>query len=184
MNQLAPFGHGNPPIILASRNLELVSFSKLGRQSEHIKLLIKDQFGIVQKVMWWGGSESCDEYQFPSGKFDLAYHVRSSSYKGQVDLSIVFEDLRSDTLDDRIDNVQTRFEVVDRRSLASPFRELLKILSNINLRETIIWAEAGEHSRLIDGLKDAGLNNADDLVYFEGKPCAMPLPDNMDRASR
>ena len=153
LNQLAPFGHGNPPIILASRNLELVSYSKFGRQSEHIKLLIKDQFDNLQKVTWWGGSEPVDEYQFPNGKFDLAYQLRSSSYKGQVELSIILEDLRLEDLDDMTDNVQTRLEVNDRRTKVSPIKELLKILSNINHREIIIWAEAGEYRRLSNVLK-------------------------------
>ena len=41
--RLAPFGPGNPPAVLVSRNLEIENASFIGKSKEHRKLVIKDQ---------------------------------------------------------------------------------------------------------------------------------------------
>jgi len=38
LEQLAPFGNGNPPVVLASEGLRLTNSSTFGRQQEHLRL--------------------------------------------------------------------------------------------------------------------------------------------------
>ncbi len=78
IERLAPFGNGNPPLTLATRNVKIASRSQLGRRGDHLQLRIEDEQGNRQRVVWWRGA---GQY-LPMGQFDLAYTVRTSTYKG------------------------------------------------------------------------------------------------------
>ena len=79
IERLAPFGNGNPPLTLVTRDLALLSRSGLGRRGDHLQLEVEDQGGNRQRVIWWRGAGR----GLPGGRFDLAYTLRASSYKGQ-----------------------------------------------------------------------------------------------------
>ena len=79
IERLAPFGNGNPPLTLATRDLKLVSRKGLGRRGEHLQVEVEDEAGNRQRVIWWRGAGK----DLPGGKFDLAYTLRSSSFKGE-----------------------------------------------------------------------------------------------------
>jgi len=81
---LAPFGPGNPPLTLASRNLMLRSWSFIGRTQEHLQLLVENETGQTRKVLWWQGAGS----PLPEGRFDLAYTLQAASFRGQLDLQV------------------------------------------------------------------------------------------------
>jgi single-stranded-DNA-specific exonuclease len=72
IERLAPFGPGNPALVLASRGLRLVSHAALGRQQEHVILTIVDAGGVSRRVVWWGGSDLVETQGLPQGWFDLA----------------------------------------------------------------------------------------------------------------
>jgi single-stranded DNA-specific DHH superfamily exonuclease len=58
LERLSPFGHGNPPLTLASRGLVLKSHSPVGRSDEHLQLIVEDEEGTAQQVIWWQGRRS------------------------------------------------------------------------------------------------------------------------------
>lgn len=110
IEQLAPFGAGNPPLVLATRNLELASSQKIGKTQEHAKLTVRDESGNVASVLWWGGAD----LELPSGRFDLAYTLRANDYKGQPQLALEFVDFR--VVEEAVVEVERpRVEVIDRR---------------------------------------------------------------------
>ena len=90
LERLAPFGPGNPPLILASRGLSLSSSSAVGRNSEHLQLTVEDENGVAQRLIWWQGAG----WPQPEGRFDLAYTVRASTYRGQRDVQVEWVDFR------------------------------------------------------------------------------------------
>ncbi|MCA9896288.1 MAG: single-stranded-DNA-specific exonuclease RecJ, partial [Anaerolineae bacterium] len=67
--RLAPFGNGNPPLVLATRDVHIKSRRNLGRRGDHIELKIADAEGNEQRVVWWFG----DMEALPQGRFDIAY---------------------------------------------------------------------------------------------------------------
>ena len=79
IERLAPFGNGNPPLTLATRNLKVASRKGLGRRGEHLQVEVEDAQGRRQPVIWWRGARA----ELPKGRFDLAYTVRASVYKGE-----------------------------------------------------------------------------------------------------
>ena len=84
MEQLSPFGTGNPPVLLATRNLTLKSYAPIGKNKEHLLLTVEDTNGIFQRVIWWQGAIS----ELPSTRFDLAFTARMSNYRGQSEVQL------------------------------------------------------------------------------------------------
>ena len=74
IDQLAPFGAGNPPLVYATGNLRIADSSPIGRTGEHLQVLVEDTRGQTRRVIWWQGEQGL----LPSGRFDLAYTLRPS----------------------------------------------------------------------------------------------------------
>ncbi len=87
---LAPFGAGNPPIVMASKNMKLVSATPIGKTREHLQLLVEDAQGQTSKFLWWQAAGLPQ----PEGPFDLAFTARASTYKGQPQVQLEWLDFR------------------------------------------------------------------------------------------
>jgi len=136
LERLAPFGPGNPPLTLASKGLVLKSHSVIGRAGEHLRLVVEDETGAGQKVLWWQGAGA----SLPRGRFDLAYVVRASDYRGQRDVQAEWVDARlveAPTVALRPAPAAVR--VVDYRQEAN----LRRLLERLRAQEDVqVWGEA------------------------------------------
>jgi single-stranded-DNA-specific exonuclease len=142
--RLAPFGSGNPPLTLASRNLVMKSSTIIGRTREHVHLFVEDETGEVQKVFWWQGADN----PLPEGRFDLAYTVRASDYRGERQMQIEWVDFRP-AEGSTIEGVEPRsagLEIVDYRQAADPLRGL----HSLQGQGLQVWAE-GEAKKEVEG---------------------------------
>jgi single-stranded-DNA-specific exonuclease len=160
MEQLAPFGPGNERLTLATRSLEIVSTTVLGN-GEHLKLTVQDIAGNKQQVLWWGGAGEA----LPAGRFDLAYTLRGSDYKGKRQTAIEFVALRP--VDDSAliaASLPPAWEVLDWRKEADPAGLVRSLTGSV-----IIWAE-GEHKQEIAGVGREALTPADTLVIWTTPP--------------
>ena len=93
LQRLAPFGRGNPSLILATYSVEVKQIIKFGQGGEHLKLLVQDPEGTTQWVVWWRG----DRYETPIGKFDIAYRVRTrlvNRWRNEHDVEVTWVDHR------------------------------------------------------------------------------------------
>jgi single-stranded-DNA-specific exonuclease len=129
LEMLAPFGAGNPSLTLASRNVKLKSVSTIGKTKEHLRLNIEDVDGNVQSLLWWGGAG--EELPEDGSTFDIAYSLRASSYRGQKQVTLQFEEFRI-TEEQAVEVQNTRLEIRDLRLQSS----LLNLQPS-----TLIWAE-------------------------------------------
>ncbi len=138
MERLAPFGPGNPRLTLATRGLRVVSHRTLGRSAEHLRVRIRDEGGFVREVLWW----HADREVLPAGVFDLAFHARSTMYRGQPQLQMEWVAARThrDSIAE-IDRPGTAVEIHDLRHVSDPGGELER-LSLIDRAE--IWNEVGD----------------------------------------
>ncbi len=137
LERLAPFGPGNPPLTLASRGLSLTSHSAVGRTGEHLQLVVEDAAvanedaavangGTAQRVIWWQGAG----WPLPKGRFDLAYVVRASDYRGQRDVQVEWVDARQieePRPEGFLETLRVSIEIVDHRREPRP-REVLERL--------------------------------------------------------
>ena len=136
LERLAPFGPGNLPLTLATRGLVLKNHSPVGRGGEHLQLIVEDQEGTAQKVIWWQGAGS----PLPEGRFDLAYVVRASDYRGQRSVQVEWVDARSiETLAILLRPKRPAIQVVDLRQVADPRSALQRLIEQEGVQ---VWSEA------------------------------------------
>ncbi|HUX78076.1 MAG TPA: single-stranded-DNA-specific exonuclease RecJ [Anaerolineae bacterium] len=136
LERLAPFGPGNRPLTLASRGLVLKSHSPVGRSGEHLQLIVEDEGGTAQQVIWWQGAGS----PLPEGRFDLAYVVRASDYRGQRAVQVEWVDARpieAPAVALRPERPAAR--VVDYRGVSNPRTLLDRLRAQENVQ---VWSEA------------------------------------------
>jgi single-stranded-DNA-specific exonuclease len=143
--RLAPFGPGNPALVLVARNLSLIKHSPIGRGDEHLQLVVEDENGNSQKVLWWQGAG----FPLPQGHFDLAFTLRASDFRGARDIQVEWVDTRLLEEVIQVAEQARRIEVVDYRHQEHPLA-ILKQLANE--REIQVWceAEASEKLKAID----------------------------------
>jgi single-stranded-DNA-specific exonuclease len=138
LERLAPFGPGNPPLNLVSKGLSLTSHTPVGRTGEHLQLIVEDEEGIAQRVIWWQGAG----WPLPEGRFDLAYAVRASDYRGQRDVQVEWVDARpieEPRPKGFPKTLRVSIEIVDCRREPNP----RKILERLRAQEDVqVWSEA------------------------------------------
>jgi single-stranded-DNA-specific exonuclease len=161
LESLAPFGPGNEKLTLATRRLTMQSAMTIGRNKEHLKLAVADETGNSQAVLWWNGAGET----LPEGKFDLAYTVRASDWRGCRQVQMEFVDFR--VIETQPVEIKSqRREIVDYRNVKDP----LKLLPNFhNQPSTLIWAEA-EAKKEVGGKDRNELERADNLVIWTIPP--------------
>ena len=128
---LAPFGSGNPKPILASYNLSIVNMLRIGRQKEHAKFIVEDTHGNQQQVLWWNAGTEV----LPESRFDLAYNLRASDWKGLRQLQLEFIDLHI-SHEEQIPSNKSKIEIIDHRHTD----DLKAIIHNLS-SGSIIWVE-------------------------------------------
>lgn len=162
IDRLAPFGPGNPAPLLASSNLTILSERLIGKEQEHRKLILADESNTQQEVIWWNSSE----LPLPTGRFDLAYQLRASNYRGAAQLELVWLHAR-DREPDLINLSATRYEWVDFRSVAFPQRTLAELSSAHP--DLLVWQE-GEQPSPPEGSPRSALRPTENLAIWNPPP--------------
>lgn len=126
IDQLAPFGAGNPPFVFATRSVKVVDSAPIGKTGEHLAVVIEDSRGHTRRLIWWQGVQGL----LPSGQFDLAFTMRASDYRGQREIQMEWLDARQ-TREASIEVADGAYEqVVDMRAAADPLGSLPQFLGS------------------------------------------------------
>jgi single-stranded-DNA-specific exonuclease len=158
---LAPFGPGNEKLIVASHNVTLKAASQLGRNKEHLKLTIEEASGDEQTVLWWDGGRE----ELPKGRFDLAYTLRASDWRGTRQAQLEFVDFRV-TEEKQVEVISKKIEVVDFRKPDNPLKQLSAVH---HPPSSILWSE-GEHKKQRGGADRNGLRQSAELIVWTTPP--------------
>lgn len=169
LEALAPFGAGNPPLILATHKVSLRSSSTIGKTREHLRLNVEDENGNIQSVMWWGGAGA----QLPEegSKFDVAYSMRASSYRGEKQVTLQFEDFR--TVEEAHPELRQRtIEIIDYR--LEPANSLAQLQEHAFAGSPAlqIWAEGADKAK---GKSRFELQLADEFAIYTTPPSPAEL---------
>ncbi len=159
---LAPFGPGNPAPVFYSTNLSIVSSASLGKTGEHLLITVEDENGISHRVVYWQGGG----IPLPNDLFDLAYTVRSSSYRGQVDLQLDWVAARQVEVETIQVTQPSPIMVEDLRRLPDPIAWLDKSSDAVN---AVIWRE-GIGKRTPPGVDRYHLKPAQTLIILSIPP--------------
>lgn len=138
VDRLAPFGAGNPALVYALRNLTLRSTTLLGRSGEHLRLIVEDESGRQQAVLWWSGAGA----PLPEGRFDLACNIHANNFRGQTGLQLVWINARPLPESVAVEIPVPQVEVLDFRAEVDPAPALLRLSA---MQPVQIWAEGGNH---------------------------------------
>ncbi len=152
LERLAPFGAGNPPLVLCIPRLNVLASSTIGRDGGHLQVVVKDEFDQTRRVLWWGGAD----WPLPEGPFDLACVVRASNYRGQRDVQVEWIDARPVEAPE-ID-LRRRLAVIDQRGLDHPVPVLQQLVADASgsaeagadgsSPRVAIWGEAEAREKL------------------------------------
>ncbi|MBI5842178.1 MAG: single-stranded-DNA-specific exonuclease RecJ [Chloroflexi bacterium] len=152
LESLAPFGAGNPSLTLATRGVQMKSISTIGKTKEHLRLTVEDESGTTQSILWWGGAG--EELPEEGRKIDIAYSLRASSYRGQKQVSMQFEEFR--VVEEKpVELKPKKLEIVDYRLNVGRL-ESLKV-------GMLVWAEGSEKAK---GKSRFDLHRADEFAIY------------------
>lgn len=170
IERLAPFGPGNPALTFATRGLTLQSATEIGKAKEHRKLIVADERGTKQEVVWWNaaGEDLPEALTNAGGKFDLAYSLRANTFRGERRITLEFEDFR--IVEERpVKLHQPRIEIRD-------YRRDVGRLENMGTR-LLIWAEGPDESK---GQDRFNLRTADEFVILTAPSSSAELRAALD----
>jgi len=150
LETMAPFGAGNPKLTLASPGLTLKSASEIGKARDHRKLVVEDEGGSTQEILWWGGAGE----ELPEGKFDLAYSLRANTFRGEKRIQVQFEEFRG-----------VAEKSVEVRSSEREIRDWRLETEKINSLQTnvLVWAEGVDKAK---GKNRFELHPSDELAIY------------------
>lgn len=171
LESLAPFGAGNPELTLATRNVTLKSITQIGKAKEHLRLTVEDEHGNTQPILWWGGAgEDLTDSSSPlrtGSKFDVAYTLRASSFRGQKQVTLQFQELRLGE-EKPVEILQQKLELIDYRL------ESENLLAKLQEQDPAlqIWAEGAEK---VKGKSRFELHAADEFAIYTTPPSPTDL---------
>jgi len=173
LNRLAPFGEGNPPVTLASRDLTLRSAAYIGRTREHRRLIVEDASDHRQNVLWWNGAGQ----PLPAGVFDLAFHLETATYQGGTELQLVLVDYRRSAAAPVVVE-RPQHQVTDLRRDPHPDRALSQALEQFP--GALVWAEGFRRAES-PGLPLSELVESDRLIVYTAPTSPHALQDALER---
>lgn len=166
LEALAPFGAGNPKLTLASRQVTLKAVSEIGKTKEHLRLNVEDAHGNVQSILWWGGAGA--DLPETGTPLDIAYSLRASSFRGQKQVTLQFEEWR--VVEEKAAEIRpAKIEVVDYRLQVGKWKDLKA--------GTLVWAEGADQTK---GKPRFELVPADEFAIWTTPPSPAELRNALE----
>jgi single-stranded-DNA-specific exonuclease len=175
INRMAPFGPGNEYPTLVARDVEIRSYGLLGRQGNHLQIIISDSSGDEYRVLRWHGVGK----PLPEDRFDLALLAKISTYRNRPEIQLEWIDAREDEIA-QIDLTEQipDLEIIDLRDSPDP----LKTLTSMDADHPMIWVE-GENGDAIEGSNRLDLETNETLIIWTIPPNQATLRKAIDRVS-
>lgn len=92
LENLAPFGQGNPEPILVSRGLDVINSRKVGKLNNHLKMLVSAENETIDAIGFKLGSY--DEIAAAGKTVDLAFSLENNIWNGNESLQLNLKDIR------------------------------------------------------------------------------------------
>jgi hypothetical protein len=151
----------------------LRTIAEIGKTREHLRLTVEDENGTAQNILWWGGAgEELADPASPlmaGSKFDIAYTLRASSFRGQKQVALQFQEIR--IVEEK--PVEVRGPELE----TSDWRLELDRLNSLN-QEVLIWAEGADRSK---GKSRFELHPAEEFAIYSTPPSPADLRAALDR---
>ncbi len=93
LEQLSPFGCGNPVPVLVSRRVRVRDARAVGAEGRHLKLRVATEDGVCWDAIAFRQGEKLEQL---SSHVDLAYNLERNDWKGHTNLQLKVLDIHSD----------------------------------------------------------------------------------------
>lgn len=165
LNVLAPFGPGNPAPVLVARDVAIHSTDTLGRTGEHLRVTVVDGAGVTYPVLFWQGAGT----PLPKTRFDLAYALRATTFKGERQAQITWLDVAA-TAESPLVLTPTKhtLALIDRRGAADPLAMLKADRDAYPAAQ--VWAEAADGLAAVDAHPRHALTPSETLLVWTLPP--------------
>ncbi len=161
VGRLAPFGAGNPPLVLAARDVTATRDRIVGRDDEHRIIEVSDAGGATLRVLWWNGAAETT----PKGPFDLAFMIRASDYLGAPQVEATWMGFRQDEAIVAATR-DTAYKAIDHRNDSDRDARLRELVEE---EKAAIWREADAAGTLA-GADRYHLEPAAELIIWTTPP--------------
>lgn len=91
LQQLAPYGMGNPEPVFASRGVKVENIRVLGKENNHLKLWVSED-GKSFEAIAFGMGELASEIKI-GNKIDIAYSLDENTWNGNTKLQLKIKDI-------------------------------------------------------------------------------------------
>jgi single-stranded-DNA-specific exonuclease len=175
IRRLAPFGEGNPPVLLATMNLQLLHSATIGRAGQHRKLTLADEHGRQQQFLWWDSARE----PLPGGRFDVAYTIAlTNTASGDERFTLTFVDYR---IREAAPEPAPPITIHDWRGDPDPLARLESV--RIDDPNVLVWAEAVSRRDHPEWRRRAELEEAPSLAVFTIPPDPQTLREAIERVN-
>ncbi|MDW8298424.1 MAG: single-stranded-DNA-specific exonuclease RecJ [Anaerolineae bacterium] len=159
LNRLAPFGEGNPPVVLATLNLHVSHAATFGRDNDHLRIVVEDENGVALPMVVWRGAD----LPVPEGQFDAAYTL-GTDLRGNLEAVLIGLRLHAPIAVES----ESTLVIHDWRRDPEPMRRLESILAESP--EAQVWAEAYSRRDFPHFRRRAELSACHTLVILSAPP--------------
>ncbi len=172
LTMLSPFGPGNPRPIFMCDGMQIERITAIGRSREHKQLHMRDIDDNIFKILWWNG----EGFPVPEGRFDLAYSIYPSTYRGLEEIRFEWIDWRHPEKDVIPVLTQKRkIQNFDHRKDPDPIRTMNDLMENYH---PIIWKE-GTDDYSLEGSPRSDLSLSKNMVIWTSPPDMQVLTESI-----
>ena len=96
LDQLEPYGKGNPKPIFAEKDLELLNSRIVGKNQNVLKMQVRDVMGTVMDAVYFGDVQKFLAYfeERKGNKMAFTYYPKVNEYHGNKNLQIIVQNYR------------------------------------------------------------------------------------------
>jgi single-stranded-DNA-specific exonuclease len=99
LRMFEPWGRGNDPLLLVSRGLCILDVKRIGKDMNHLKLLVRsDGMNPTEALMWRAGDLA--DHLHPGDSLDLCYRPQFNTFNGRTSIQFDVLDLRPSDADE------------------------------------------------------------------------------------
>jgi len=142
LEQLAPFGAGNPRPLLAAAGLRLVRAEPLGKDGRHRALLLSDDGETISRATWWRSTHL--PLPPPGSTLALQFTLRKDIWRererAQIEVVALQPQGGADASPPHSDSA--RFRIVDLRNEPDRAAALATLTAEIGAQQLAIWRES------------------------------------------
>ncbi len=129
LEQLAPFGAGNPRPLLRTEGLQMVRAEPLGAEGRHRALFLRDAAGAINRALWWRSADA--PLPDPKDAITLVFTLRREVFNARAQAQIVVHALIFDgqqSLGEPAPALNAQFLISDLRKVPDRYAALRRLL--------------------------------------------------------